>query len=146
MEPRVPAKLRIAIGERGCADSTLAEYAVEKATTSKTRPMPQRIQPSAFLGRRETTTAPIVGYTNKGIPTNTAKFDRASSAGFRSRAAPLARRTPRTPPTATRPTKQRCGGSSHRFLDSVVLPLVSQHHSTALPSPKRYDKRYGVKV
>jgi hypothetical protein len=25
------------------------------------------------------------------------------------------------------------------------LPLVSQHHSTTLPSPKRYDKRYEEK-
>jgi hypothetical protein len=26
------------------------------------------------------------------------------------------------------------------------LPLLSQHHSTALPSPKRYDKRYEVHI
>src|ERR671917_248738 len=37
---------------------------------------------------------------------------------------------------------QRCGGSSHQLFDPVLLPLVSQPHSTALPSPKRYDKRY----
>ena len=40
------------------------------------------------------------------------------------------------------PAMQQCGASSHRLLDSVPLPLVSQPHSTALPSPKRYDKRY----
>src|SRR5215204_32914 len=36
--------------------------------------MPQRIQPTAFLGRRETTNAPIVGYTRKGTPANTTNF------------------------------------------------------------------------
>src|SRR5215204_6887259 len=40
----------------------------------------------------------------------------------------------------------RRGGSSHRFLDPALLPLLSQPHSTALPSPKRYDKRYEGKV
>src|SRR5215217_8902859 len=38
------------------------------------KPMPQRIQPTAFLGRRETTNAPIVGYTSKGTPANTTNF------------------------------------------------------------------------
>ena len=37
---------------------------------------------------------------------------------------------------------QRRGDSFHRLFDSVGLPLLSQHHSTARPSPKRYDKRY----
>ncbi len=32
--------------------------------------------------------------------------------------------------------------SSHRPLDPLPLSLLSQHHTTALPSPKRYDKRY----
>jgi hypothetical protein len=32
--------------------------------------------------------------------------------------------------------------SSHRPLDPLPLALPSQRHSTALPSPKRYDKRY----
>src|SRR5919205_2936450 len=33
--------------------------------------------------------------------------------------------------------------SSHRFVDHVSSRLPSQHHySTALPSPKRYEKRY----
>jgi hypothetical protein len=32
--------------------------------------------------------------------------------------------------------------SSHRPLDPLPLSLLSQHHSTALPSTKRYDKRY----
>src|SRR5215212_11440149 len=38
------------------------------------KPMPHRIQPTAFLGRRETTSAPIVGYTRKGTPANTTNF------------------------------------------------------------------------
>src|SRR5215218_360576 len=32
--------------------------------------------------------------------------------------------------------------SSFRFFAPVPLPLPSQHHSTALPSLKRYDNRY----
>jgi hypothetical protein len=36
----------------------------------------------------------------------------------------------------------RHGGSSHLLLDPVPLPLLSQPHSTARPSPNRYDKRY----
>src|SRR5215217_953136 len=36
----------------------------------------------------------------------------------------------------------RHGGSAHLLLDPVLLPLLSQPHSIALPSPKRYDKRY----
>src|SRR3712207_3745185 len=38
------------------------------------------------------------------------------------------------------------GYSSHRLLDPVPLPLASQYHSTALPSPKRYRKRYEKEV
>ena len=34
------------------------------------------------------------------------------------------------------------GRSSHRLLARVPLLLLSQLHSTALPSAKRYDKRY----
>src|SRR5215203_2876610 len=46
--------------------------------------------------------------------------------------------------TQTKPPKQRRGGSSRLlFLDPAVPSLLlSLHHSTALPSPKRYDDRY----
>ena len=38
---------------------------------------------------------------------------------------------------------RRPGHSSYLFLaPAVSLLLPSQYHSTALPSPKRYDKRY----
>jgi hypothetical protein len=37
---------------------------------------------------------------------------------------------------------RRRGYSSCRHLDLVPLSLLSQPHSTALPSPKRYDNRY----
>src|SRR5829696_5514124 len=40
------------------------------------------------------------------------------------------------------PARRQCGGSSYRLLDPVGLPLLSQPHSTALPSPKRYGNRY----
>src|SRR5215204_3909825 len=40
------------------------------------------------------------------------------------------------------PTTQQNERSSYRFLDPVVLPLLSQPHSTALASAKRYDNRY----
>jgi hypothetical protein len=40
------------------------------------------------------------------------------------------------------PARLRRGRLSYRYLDLVLSPLLSQHHSTALPSPKRYDKRY----
>jgi hypothetical protein len=33
----------------------------------------------------------------------------------------------------------RKGGTSHRLLDAVPLPPVSQHHSTIPTPPKRYD-------
>src|SRR5215216_6813118 len=36
--------------------------------------------------------------------------------------------------------------SAHRLLDAAPLSLLSQRHSTALPSPKRYDKRYEGKI
>src|SRR5215207_3733383 len=38
--------------------------------------------------------------------------------------------------------RKRHGCSTHRFLDPVPLFLASQPHSTAGPSPKRYEKRY----
>src|SRR3712207_3151021 len=50
--------------------------------------------------------------------------------------------TPWIAPTATKPSKLRHGGSSHRLLDPVSLPLPSRHHSRILPSPKRYGSRY----
>src|SRR5215211_6361182 len=34
---------------------------------------------------------------------------------------------------------QRCGDSSQPLFGPVLLPLVSQPHSTTLPSPKRYE-------
>ena len=37
---------------------------------------------------------------------------------------------------------QRCGCASYRFLDLVLLPLLSQRYSTARASAKRYDNRY----
>src|SRR5215204_6286281 len=43
---------------------------------------------------------------------------------------------------ATRLAMGRRGYSSYRHLDLVPLPLVPQHHSTALPPPTRYEKRY----
>src|SRR5829696_2384667 len=56
------------------------------------------------------------------------------------------RAAPPTVPSATRQARWRHGGSSHRLLDLVSLSLLSQHHSTALLSPKRYDKRYEAKL
>ena len=35
-----------------------------------------------------------------------------------------------------------CGGSSHRYLDSVPLPILSQHHSTVRSSPECYGNHY----
>src|SRR5215217_4247167 len=40
---------------------------------------------------------------------------------------------------------RRYAGSSHHLFDPVRLLRPSQPHSTALPSPKRYDKRYDVR-
>jgi hypothetical protein len=42
----------------------------------------------------------------------------------------------------TRLARQRYGCSAHLLLARVRLSLLSQHHSTALPSPKRYGNRY----
>src|SRR5215212_7411257 len=39
----------------------------------------------------------------------------------------------------------RRDGSSHRSHYPVPLSFLSQHHSTVLPFPKRYDKRYEEK-
>src|SRR5215207_4869973 len=44
--------------------------------------------------------------------------------------------------TQPKQAKGRYGCSAHLLLVGVPLPLLSQPHSTALPSPKRYDKRY----
>ena len=38
----------------------------------------------------------------------------------------------------------RLGCSSHRLLDPVPLPVLSQRYSTGLPSLKGYDKSYEV--
>src|SRR5215218_11493859 len=40
---------------------------------------------------------------------------------------------------------RRYAGSSHHLFDPVRLLRPSHPHSTALPSPKRYDKRYDVR-
>jgi hypothetical protein len=42
----------------------------------------------------------------------------------------------------TKLSKWKCESASPRLLHPVPLSLLSQPHSTALPSPKRYDKRY----
>src|SRR5215210_3807013 len=40
------------------------------------------------------------------------------------------------------PARRRHGRSFHRPLDPGSLPLLSRPHSTAVPSPERYDERY----
>ena len=40
--------------------------------------------------------------------------------------------------------KRQCGSLSYRPLDAVVLPLPSQHHSTGLASPERYETRHEI--
>jgi hypothetical protein len=47
-------------------------------------------------------------------------------------------------PKVTMPARRWHGNSSRRLLDAVVLSPLSQRHSTAVPSPKRYGKRYEV--
>jgi hypothetical protein len=44
--------------------------------------------------------------------------------------------------TPTTQDERRRDISCHRLLDPVGLPFLSQHHSTALTSPKRYGNRY----
>ena len=44
--------------------------------------------------------------------------------------------------TQPKQAKGRYGCSAHLLLVDVRLPLLSQHHSTALTSPKRYGNRY----
>jgi hypothetical protein len=43
---------------------------------------------------------------------------------------------------ATKLSMRQRGGSSHQLLDPDLLPLLSQHHSTAPPFRKRYGYRY----
>src|SRR5215211_692547 len=52
------------------------------------------------------------------------------------------RSKPRRVPTATKQAERQCVGSSHRLLYPLLLPLLSRHHSTALPSLKSYEGRY----
>ena len=49
-------------------------------------------------------------------------------------------------PTATRQARRRHGRLSYRFLHPVPLYLESRRHSTAVPSPERYGKRYDVRL
>src|SRR5215208_5068033 len=65
-----------------------------------------------------------------------------ATAGCKAQQARRAPRRPCTAPIQTKQATQQSGGSSHRFLDPVPLSLLSQHHTTALPSPKRYGNRY----
>jgi hypothetical protein len=64
---------------------------------------------------------------------------------YAKQAAPRWQRALRTESTPTMLAMQRRGDSFHRLFDSVALPLLSQPHSTALPSPKQYDKRYELR-
>jgi hypothetical protein len=48
--------------------------------------------------------------------------------------------------TATKRAVRRYDASYHRLLDPALLPLASQPHSTARPSPKRYDNRFKGKI
>ena len=43
------------------------------------------------------------------------------------------------------PAKKLCDVSTYRLLAPVPVPRLSQQHSTALASPKRYDKRYDAR-
>ena len=47
-------------------------------------------------------------------------------------------------PIVTRQAKRLHDCSSHRVVDTVTLFLLSRHHFTAPPSPKRYGNRYEV--
>src|SRR5215216_5516858 len=71
--------------------------------------------------------------------------DRPTSSSEPTRSRPQG--APRIASPATMPTRRWRGVSSHRLLDPVPLLLLSQHHSTARPSPKHYDKQpYGTSV
>src|ERR671915_290769 len=71
-------------------------------------------------------------------PILTVRLDRHTSqpTGF------SGRREATRAPTATKQVERRCGSSSHRLLEPVPWFLLPRHHSTALPSAKRYDNRY----
>src|ERR687898_125001 len=89
----------------------------------------RRLRPSRRLARP------------KWIRPNSRRGARSARNGSGLRAGGLALSAPRRMRTATKPARKQRGGSSHRLLDSAPLPLLSQHHSTALPSPKRYEAK-----
>src|SRR5829696_5734496 len=117
-------------------------YSAQKWSTAAPQAATQKSQPRGLAGRREAIIAPMIeklSATRVSRPRirRRKRLDERSSGP---REGGLALSAPRRMRTVTTPTKPRCGGSSHRLLISVVpLPFLSRPHSTALPSPKRYE-------
>ena len=55
---------------------------------------------------------------------------------------PRRQRHGKRPQRPGKPSGGAVGSSSYRLLDRGSLSLSSRHHSTGLPSPKRYGNRY----
>src|SRR5215212_8668568 len=108
-------------------------------------PERHKSQPTGFSGLREATMAPTVtSITIVELPSHQSKSGCPGESGSGPGEGGSAPSAPRRAPTATRQARRWHGGLSHRFLYSVPLHLLSQHHSTAPPSAKRYGNRYEV--
>jgi hypothetical protein len=102
-----------------------------------------------FSGRREATTAPTVVNVkaSKARRTIVARLGKIRAEALKN---------PSTPPPKAANGKEiahidhaiqvAARALIPRFLVHAPLPVLSQHHSTRRPSPKRYDKRYEEKV
>src|SRR5215208_641303 len=115
-----------------------------------------------FLGRRETIIAPIVGFTSDTRPVNTARIRLRTweiwvirvSILAREKTSSLRRKSNKRESTRSATHATHSDHASlvavRRLIPPILAPvplsLLSQHHSTALPSPKRYDNRYEDRI
>src|SRR5215207_2240588 len=119
-----------------------------KKISVQKRPTARQIQPTGFLGCLEAIRAPTMGKARKETKINSSLRVSPVLVGScdewaRTCSTMLARNmATQRDRQATRLAMRRRGYSSYRHLDLVPLPLVPQHHSTALPPPTRYEKRY----
>src|SRR5215211_2281597 len=104
----------------------------------------KKIQPMGFSGRREATSAPTVGYVRASRAKSMLRRRGPSSLAGIGGVSRLSSHVNPRRATYNTHIDQASQAAERRFMPptpwiGLSLPLLSQHHSTALPSLKRYD-------
>src|SRR5215217_898415 len=112
--------------------------------SAHSKPSARQIQPMGFRGRLDAIRAPMTGKTEKDMKSATSPMVLAPRLlGTWEDRARTNSATVATTMVSVRPARAHASQLAVRAL--IVWHFLSQHHSTGLPSSKRYGNRYEEK-